>query len=231
MDVLIRVVLELLLMLTGMVIRYFQHANFRKRSPLVRFWAKKRGFGYQSKGEIASLPKLKCTKYLRKGANSKAYHVVTGKLGDVRFTMLDVEYRSGNSSLDLYKYRTLFLIHSPIKFSSEVWIRPAHLIEDIPGALGISNIQFESKEFSDKFHVKSENKKFAWGVVHQLLMAILLDHPKTTLEYCESTICMTLGDSLVRPKYLSRFWDYGKEVWELTPEYLVEELKLKSEAA
>ena len=47
-------------------------------------------------------------------------------------------------------------------------------MDKIAGALGFHDINFESSEFSRKFHIKCADKKFAYDVIHPRMMEFLL---------------------------------------------------------
>ena len=67
-------------------------------------------------------------------------------------------------------------------------IRREHLFDRVASFIGFDDIDFESSEFSDRFHVKSSDKRFAYGVIHPRMMDFLLanDPPTVNLEgdYC-----------------------------------------------
>jgi hypothetical protein len=53
-------------------------------------------------------------------------------------------------------------------------IRPENFFDKVGDALGFDDIDFESAEFSRKFMVKSNDKKFAYAVIHPRMMEFLL---------------------------------------------------------
>jgi hypothetical protein len=99
------------------------------------------------------------------------------------------------------------------------------LFDKIAGAVGFDDIDFESAEFSKRFHVKSPDKKFAYDVIHPRTMEFLLSSGGPSLEIDNDRCC--IYDSTRRKWTVS---DFKKRVWwireflELWPEYLTSQL-------
>ena len=53
-------------------------------------------------------------------------------------------------------------------------IRPETLGDKLADALGADDIDFESQEFSNRFWVKSEDRRFAYDLIHPRMMQFLL---------------------------------------------------------
>lgn len=54
-------------------------------------------------------------------------------------------------------------------------IRPEGWFDKLAGFVGFDDIDFESEQFSSRYHVKSENKEFAYAVIHPQMMEYLMD--------------------------------------------------------
>jgi hypothetical protein len=54
-------------------------------------------------------------------------------------------------------------------------IRPEGWLDKVAGFVGFDDIDFESEQFSSRYHVKSENKEFAYAVIHPQMMEYLMD--------------------------------------------------------
>jgi hypothetical protein len=63
----------------------------------------------------------------------------------------------------------------PLKF---LYIRPENVFDKVSDFFGFDDIDFESAEFSRKFYIKAEEKRWAYHVIHQRMMAYLLESPK-----------------------------------------------------
>lgn len=54
-------------------------------------------------------------------------------------------------------------------------LRPEGLFDKLAGFVGFDDIDFESEQFSKRYFCKSENKEFAYAIVHPPMMEYLMD--------------------------------------------------------
>jgi hypothetical protein len=59
-----------------------------------------------------------------------------------------------------------------------VEIRPEHAGDTIAAAMGWDDLDFESVEFSRRFHVRSPDKRFAWDLLDPRMMQVMLELPE-----------------------------------------------------
>ena len=62
-------------------------------------------------------------------------------------------------------------------------IRPQDSVHSLAALCGFDDVDFESVEFSRKFHIKSPDKRWACDVISQSTMEFLLAHPRFSLEF------------------------------------------------
>jgi len=67
-------------------------------------------------------------------------------------------------------------------------IRPERLIDKIAESAGLDDISFESTEFNSKFHVKSSDRRWAYDIVNQATMDLLLDSPPFIMEFQDNRV-------------------------------------------
>src|SRR5208283_3583865 len=72
---------------------------------------------------------------------------------------------------------TCIVVASPLIFK-HLNIRPENILDKFTEAIGFDPIQFESAEFSRKFHVRCEDKKFAYDIIHARMIEFLMQDPK-----------------------------------------------------
>ncbi|MGH7144952.1 MAG: hypothetical protein ACREJ2_12615 [Planctomycetota bacterium] len=102
-------------------------------------------------------------------------------------------------------------------------IRSEHLTDRVKAAAGFTPIQFESEEFSRKFHVASEDRRFAYEIVTPAFMALLLDHPGHAVLFDRCGVTIYKG---VRQWTADEFETAAKlcvAVAKAVPEYVWEE--------
>jgi hypothetical protein len=104
-------------------------------------------------------------------------------------------------------------------------IRMEGVMDRIAGFVGFDDIDFESEEFSKRFHVKSENKQFAYALIHPQMMEWLqpqqfrgelirgllvmdLSGEKHTADACQAAWARAVGFVNRVPPFV--WQDYGK---------------------
>jgi hypothetical protein len=85
---------------------------------------------------------------------------------------------------------------------------------------GHAHVVFESRDFSNKYYVGSESKKFAYAICHPLMMDFLLANPVPTLEFENDTIALTLN-RLLKPERIQLILDRLIGIRSLVPDYLL----------
>lgn len=110
-------------------------------------------------------------------------------------------------------------------YMKRLLIRPKGFGDKILSAMGINVINFESDEFNKKFHVKSEDKKFAYDVIHPRVMDLFLRHKIFhSFELSEHSILLCNVGKL-QPHEVQNMLDIMAGFVNLMPEYLLQELK------
>ena len=68
-------------------------------------------------------------------------------------------------------------------FLKTLSIRAENFFDKVKGTFGFDDIDFESAEFSRKFWVTAKDKRWAYDVIHQETMELLLKAPRFALEF------------------------------------------------
>jgi hypothetical protein len=115
--------------------------------------------------------------------------------GDYRYT---VESGSGKSR-SRTTYRVSYLIVRPdLPLRATLSFRSEHVFDKLAGAIGFDDIDFESAEFSRRFHVKCDDRKFAYDLFDPRMMEWMLKDPPPSLQ-------LAAGEILIHVS--SRRWD------------------------
>jgi hypothetical protein len=75
-------------------------------------------------------------------------------------------------------------------------IRPRGLLDEVTEFIGFEEIGFESAEFSQKFVVKSPDRRWAYDVVHQKTMELMLAYPHFLIDFQGSQIMAYYHDRM-----------------------------------
>jgi hypothetical protein len=161
----------------------------------------------------------------RHGSARTAYNTMRGPLtiGGREFAAVAGDYRytvSNGKSSTTYHF-SYAILRLPFD-TPGITLRPERLLDRIEAAVGFSDITFESSEFNKRCCVRSQDKKFAYGVIHPKMMEFLLSAPPPTLSILSCLCCVADGNErwgpdgfIWRIEWLSRFFG-------LWPEYLTQ---------
>jgi len=106
--------------------------------------------------------------------------------------------------------------------AARLHVRQESVFDKIASWVGHDDINFESAEFSRRYHVNCDNRKFAYDIFHARLIEYLLacgDCP--TLEMNGPTLL--LYDSQSKLENFQRLLTIGQEIIRSIPEYVLHE--------
>lgn len=142
----------------------------------IRSWAQDKGWSFSAdkqKNFDQRFPYFDC---LNQGDDRYAHHIVEGRWGDHSFIAFDYHYATGSG-----KHRTSHSFSAvildpgfpltPLRVRRESWS------DKLAGMLGFNDIDFDSAEFSNQYHVSSPDRKWAHDVLHVRTIEALLQGP------------------------------------------------------
>ena len=156
--------------------------------------------------------------------NSYAFNVMSGTAGDgseVRVFDYHYETRSKDSngrSQTKHHYFSIFTLILPASFP-ELIIEPEGIFSKLGQALGFDDINFESMEFSRRFHVKSKDKKFAYDFCNGLMIDYLLQQGKLMIEVEGNVLALTFKGKLAIESIVPNY-ERLLRIRSLMPNYL-----------
>jgi len=175
----------------------------------------------------------------RQGHSRCAFNTLRGAIdpaGDegmppLACTMGDFQYkvtRHTGKTTTTQTYRFSYLIlQLPFAGVPNLLIRPEHFFDKIAGALGFDDIDFESEEFSRRFHVKSSDKKFAYDVCHPRMMAFLLSNggAPAAIDIEFGRCCLSDGRRRWEPQQFKAMLAWANRFFEQWPEHVINRLE------
>ncbi|TWT46622.1 hypothetical protein [Botrimarina hoheduenensis] len=163
-----------------------------------------------------------------RGHSRYAYNLLTGvvRVADRSPQLLTGDYhyavtrRSNNRSRTTH-YRFSFLaVRCAKPATPRVTLRREMFIDKISSALGFNDIDFESAEFSRRFHVSSDDKRFAYDLLHPRAIEALLETSPERLELCGEWLCLTNGTQRWEPDEFLLWRNWMSEFIGLWPAHL-----------
>ncbi|MCP4836198.1 MAG: DUF3137 domain-containing protein [Phycisphaera sp.] len=173
----------------------------RKRTLELSAFASRVGLSFSEDRDRTADERFARFAMFRRGRSRSAWNLMRGRLtlagrevelelGDFRYT---VSHGSGkNRRSKTYKFSYLVAIN-PIGQCPETIIRQEGLFDRVKGILGFDDIDFESEEFSRKFHVSSDEKRFAYDLIDQRMMEYILADLPPAVELDGRQICISDG--------------------------------------
>jgi hypothetical protein len=153
------------------------------------------------------------------GHSRHASNILAGQIDGRSVMLFDYRYTTGsgkNQSTHSFQAAILTL---PI-LAARLHVRQESVFDKIASWVGHDDINFESAEFSRRYHLKCDDRKFAYDLFHARLIEYLLacgDCP--TLEMNGPTLL--LYDTQGKLENFRRLLDIGQEIIRSIPEYVL----------
>lgn len=172
-------ILFLLIVVVGIGIAFWASARRRKE---LAAWAHANGFTFSPAKDHSFDELYRSFGCLRRGHSRYAYNITEGERAGRRITAFDYHYATG-SGKNRHDYRfSAILMTSAIRLHP-LRIRPEGFFDKVGEFFGFDDIDFESADFSNAFHVRSDDKRWAYDVLHQGSMEFLLSMPRFSIEF------------------------------------------------
>ncbi|MBX7166283.1 MAG: hypothetical protein K1X74_08025 [Pirellulales bacterium] len=160
----------------------YQQEQERKKA--IADWADANGFAFDPTADYDIDERYRDLPPLQKGSNRYGANHLRGQFADRPFHAFDFHYETtssnGKSSDTTHHWHRVLLIDAGLPFK-RLAIRKEHLFDGVAEFFGWDDIDFESDEFSQTFHVSCEDRKFAYDVIDQKMMEYLLRRPERPL--------------------------------------------------
>jgi len=217
---LLPIILALLVM--GCIIAY-AIIDGRKRREMMTAYAKEKGYSYdpdKDRDMDERYPDFSC---LRKGHSRFAHNIMRGQYHGQPLLAFDYHYATGHGKNRKTHRFSAVILPSPVPLKP-LFIRREHAFDKVTEFFGADDIDFESAEFSNKFYVKSPDKRWAYDVIHQRMMEYLLAALKFGVEFDSGQIIAWKGK-----RFQAADFDAAIELIEgilaRLPDYLLEQMK------
>lgn len=163
--------------------------------------------------------------FLRHGSNRYAHNILTGEWQGREVTAFDYHYEThstdskGRRTTHHHRFSAA-LVRSGFPLRS-MTIRPEGFFDKIKAAFGWDDIDFESAEFSKRFHVSSKDRRWAYDVLTPRTMEFLLENPNREL-YFEGYILAVRSDRGLEPEEVEGLLNMGGTVLDGVPAFVRE---------
>ena len=180
----------------------------------------------KDKGMSDRHPAFKC---LRRGHSRYAYNIMHGSRDGRDVTAFDYHYVTGHGKNRRVHNFSALVIQSPLALKP-LYIRPENIFDRVTDFFGMDDIDFESAEFSRRFFVKAPEKRWAYHVVHQQMMAYLLESPSYHIQFDSGNI-MAWRNKRFGEQGFDAAFALIQGILERLPEYVKKQLEVNAGSA
>ncbi len=165
---------------------------------------------------------------LRQGDDRYAYNIIEGNLDGRALLAFDYHYSTHSSDSKgrrrTHHHHFSAVILQPAHPLRTLHIRPENIFDKIGEFFGANDIDFESAEFSRRFCVKADDRKWAYDVLHARAIEFIMSRPSANIQFDDSAaILWPAGGSDIAGLEASVGTLAG--LFDLFPEYLLQELR------
>ena len=158
------------------------------------------------------------------GSNRYAFNILQGTASDGSdVKIFDYHYETystdskGNRTTS-HHYLSIFTLTLTKRFP-ELNITPEGFFSKIGQALGFDDIDFESLEFSKRYQVKSQDKKFAYDFCNALMIDYLLNQQNLIIEVEHNVLAISFQGKLAVESIVANY-ERLLQIRSLMPNYL-----------
>jgi hypothetical protein len=118
-----------------------------------------------------------------------------------------------------------FILELPFREMPDLLIRREGIFDRIASVFGSNDIDFESSEFSKKYYVKCESRKFAYDIVNQRMIEFLLETKPGVIDLEYGRLSLTDGHSKWSAERFGQSLGWSLKFLDLWPGFVVEDLQ------
>ena len=154
-----------------------------------------------------------------RGHSRQASNVLCGELDARAVVAFDYRYKTGSGKNESTHSCQVLVMGLPI-VAAGLRMRTETVFDRVASWVGWDDIDFESDEFSRRYHVKCEDRRFAYDIFHARLIDYLLACGRAPNLEMKGTL-MVLFDSQGDVENVRRLIAIGREIVASIPEYVL----------
>jgi len=171
-----------LVVLALIFVAVLAYRHDRKRRRLLSAWAHARGFRLYETSQRGWDERYPGLSLFGRGRSRHTARHLEGEVDGRRVRCLDYRFTTG-SGKNRRNHRFGVVVLDAGTPVIPLCIRSEHIFDKMGEFFGHDDLDFESAEFSRRFHVSSADRRWAYDVIHQRTMDYLLGAPPGTVEF------------------------------------------------
>lgn len=205
----------------------------QKRLAALRAFAASRGWDFEPRRDSTHDDRYGHFAVFSRGDARYAFNTMLGphmidgrefraRMGDYRYQVTRSDGKTTTTSVYTFSYLILEL---PFPSVPEIHVRREGIFDKLAGAMGFDDIDFESSEFSRKFHVQSTDKRFAYDLITPDMMEYILAALPGVVEIEHGRFLITDGASRWTPEQYPTMLAWAEGFFARWPRHLVHSLE------
>lgn len=207
-----------------LVVIVYSYLRARKVRDALRQYAWGRGLDFSPRDPF-DIPKRYATFSLtRRGHSRRASNVVWGEVAGREVALFQYRYTtgSGKNQTTHHYVGCLWSLQVPLV---DMAVRPESVFDRVAEWFGKNDIDFESEEFSRRFHVSGDDRREVYAVIDPRMMEYMLGSGLKHLEI-HGDVAMTFeGGTYLTPERCERLLALADGFDANVPEHVVREKK------
>lgn len=213
----------------------------QQRIAEMRAYAQEAGLSFREEKDTSHDEEYAHFELFRRGFDRAAYNTIFGKMeyndavvdvnmGDFTYktretyTTTDSKGRTRTRTRIVKHHFSYFIMELPYITMPDLLIRREGLFDRIASAFGKNDIDFESAEFSRKYFVKCDSRKFAYDIIHPRMMEFLLETKPGLIDIENARICIADGYSVWKSPRFGHSLHWTRRFLDHWPDFVVKDL-------
>ncbi|MEN1678719.1 MAG: hypothetical protein AAGJ46_03950 [Planctomycetota bacterium] len=211
-------------------IAYYAHLQEKKRREALAAFADEMGWRFSPEPDRTLPDRYPEHRVFRRGHSRVGRNAIRGALAveseggdrlELPIEMGDYKYTTGSGKNKRTHNLSYLLIQAPPGTRNSLAIRTENFADKMAAAMGFDDIDFESVEFSDRFHVKSDDKRFAYDVLHPRMMEFLMNSMAPDIELQTGALCLHSSGTRWDPPEFKLRLRWVQQFFALWPRHVV----------
>ena len=210
------------------VAAFYSHQQQAARRTALAQFAADRGWQFDPDNDSSHDSRYSHFSVFAQGHSRYAYNTLRGAatIAEIAWPMQMGDYHyattsSNGKTTTTHHHRLSYLIvDTPYLGAPDLFVRSEGFLDSIASFLGFDDIDFESAEFSDRFIVKSSDKRFAYDVLHPRMMEFMLDGGVPTIDFRRGQCCLTRGQKCWSPEEFAVTLAWAHEFFAHWPRHI-----------
>jgi hypothetical protein len=191
-----------------------------KRSQEIRSHAVAIGMGFHAEDESGIGLRPQIRELIPAACKLKATNIMSADMKGCRINAFDLWYHASDGSINDV---SVVIVDTEFDFPI-LTISPEMATDRVGAVVGLTDIDFESEEFSRNYRVWSPDKKFAYEVVNPQTMQLMLRLLRWEIRLCKGTLIYHRG-LLLDPEEVSSAIEFGRQFLGFIPDFVKQQFR------